>query len=394
MHFMPLPKAVEDILARINSVQAEAYVVGGAVRNHLVGRQIDDYDITTSLTPEEVMELFSDMRVITTGLRHGTVTLLYDGVGYEITTYRVEGEYLDNRHPSTVSFTRNLADDLSRRDFTVNAMCYHPTCGLVDMFGGVQDAKNGIIRAVGNPKERFTDDALRIIRALRFASVLGFDIEENTARDIRELYPLLKNIANERIATELRKLMAGKGAYDIINEFSEVFRFLLPELASVSLPTRERFIATEDGLVRFLSLFALGSDSPVDAFTEATERLKLDRATINLGRAALSVPPASYDTAPRIAEAIYRYGADALRVHFSLSAMLGGEGDLSLLDTVEKEGIYSLRQLDIRGGDLIATGLRGAEISRALEAMLLGVIYGETDNKKESLLSYIEKKKG
>ena len=273
-------------------------------------------------------------------------------------------------------------------------MCYHPTCGLVDMFGGVQDAKNGIIRAVGNPKERFTDDALRIIRALRFASVLGFDIEENTARDIRELYPLLKNIANERIATELRKLMAGKGAYGIINEFAEVFRFLLPELTSISLPTRERFIATEDGLVRFLSLFALGSDSPVDAFTEATERLKLDRATINLGRAALSVPRVSYDTAPRIAEAIYRYGADALRVHFSLSAMLGGEGDLSLLDTVEREGIYSLRQLDIRGGDLIATGLRGAEISRALEAMLLGVIYGETENKKASLLSYFEKKKG
>ena len=262
------------------------------------------------------------------------------------------------------------------------------------MFGGVRDAENGIIRAVGNPKERFTDDALRIIRALRFASVLGFDIEENTARDIRELYPLLKNIANERIATELRKLMAGKGAYGIINEFAEVFRFLLPELTSISLPTREGFIATEDGLVRFLSLFALGSDSPTEAFTEATERLKLDRATINLGRAALSVPPASYDTAPRIAEAIYRYGADALRVHFSLSAMLGGEGDLSLLDTVEREGIYSLRQLDIRGGDLIAMGLRGAEISRALEAMLLGVIYGETENKKASLLSYFEKKKG
>ena len=387
---MELPVGVCEILSRFDKAGAEAYVVGGAVRNHLLGKKIDDYDITTALTPDRVMELFGDLRVITTGLKHGTVTVLLDNVGYEITTYRIEGEYLDNRHPSEVKFTSMLSGDLSRRDFTVNAMCYHPVRGFVDLFGGIEDINKGIIRAVGDARVRFTEDALRIIRALRFASVLDFDIEEKTKEAIGELYPLLANISVERIATELKKLMVGKGAYRIIGEFRDVFTFILPELDRITLPASENFEASTDGFVRFLSLFALGSSRPEEAYQTAARRLKLDRATINRGTQALEVEGLALDSKPAISEAFYKYGTEPVITDIHLRTLLGKEANYSLALEVKNNGIYSIKSMDIRGEDLIALGIKGVLVGQMLEKALFAIMRGEINNKKSEILDFVK----
>ncbi len=387
---MELPRGVVEILSRFDEASAEAYVVGGAVRNYLLGKRIDDYDITTALSPCEVMELFGDLRVITTGLKHGTVTVLLNSVGYEITTYRIEGEYLDNRHPSEVKFTSMLSADLSRRDFTINAMCYHPVRGFVDLFGGIEDAKSRIIRAVGDARVRFTEDALRIIRALRFASVLDFSIEEKTAEAIKELYPLLANISVERIATELRKLMSGKGAYRIISEFSEVFASLLPELEKIELPERERFENATDGFNKMLSLFVLGSQNPSTAYENATRRLKFDGATIWLGTGTLELLEEDLDSQISISGAFYKFGTEPVIKQIQLRRLLGRDGKLELAEYVKHNGTYSIRGLSIRGDDVISLGITGPSVGQTLEKVLFAIIKGEIKNEKEQILEYIK----
>lgn len=200
-----IPEKAEIILHTLEEAGYEAYVVGGCVRDSILGRSPDDWDITTSAKPEEVKALFR--RTVDTGLIHGTVTVMLDKEGFEVTTYRVDGEYEDGRHPKEVSFTASLEEDLKRRDFTINAMAYNPKRGLVDLFGGVQDMENRIIRCVGNPLERFTEDALRILRAVRFSAQLGFSIEGETLKAISVLAPNLKYVSAERIQVELLKLL-------------------------------------------------------------------------------------------------------------------------------------------------------------------------------------------
>lgn len=207
-----------------------AYVVGGAVRDALMGKSPHDWDITTSALPEETLEAFAEFRTIETGLKHGTVTVIVDGTSLEITTYRIETGYSDNRHPDKVDFTDKVEDDLSRRDFTVNAIAYSPSAGFADPFDGRSDIEKGIVRCVGEADKRFGEDALRILRALRFSSVLGFEIDSETSESIHCNYPLLKNISVERIFTELSKLLCGKDAGRILREYEDVIFFILPEL--------------------------------------------------------------------------------------------------------------------------------------------------------------------
>lgn len=207
-----------------------AYVVGGAVRNIIMGIPVNDWDITTSALPDETLELFKDYRIIETGIKHGTVTVIIDSMSLEITTFRIEHGYSDNRHPDKVDFTDKVEDDLSRRDFTVNAIAYSPKAGFTDPFGGCDDIKKEIIRCVGNPDKRFGEDALRILRALRFASVLGFEIDHETADSIHKNKHLLKNISVERIFVELSKLLCGKNAANILHEYKDVIFLVLPEL--------------------------------------------------------------------------------------------------------------------------------------------------------------------
>lgn len=202
-----MPEKVKKIIGILTDAGYEAYAVGGCVRDSVLGRTPKDWDITTNASPKEVKGLFR--KTVDTGIEHGTVTVLLDREGFEVTTYRIDGKYEDGRHPSEVTFTRNLKEDLLRRDFTINAMAYNDTDGLVDLFNGMSDLEKGIIRAVGNPRERFSEDALRIMRAVRFASELGFDIEEETFNAMRQLVQGLKSISAERIRIELQKLIMG-----------------------------------------------------------------------------------------------------------------------------------------------------------------------------------------
>lgn len=227
---MDMPKNVDIAINLLQSAGFEAYAVGGCVRDSLLGKTPNDWDITTSAKPEDMKSVFADFHCIDTGIKHGTVTVVIDGEPLEITTFRLDGEYEDNRHPKSVTFTSDLGADLGRRDFTVNAMAYSKMTGTVDLFGGQNDLKNKIIRCVGDPDRRFNEDALRILRALRFASALDFEIEEKTAQSLLKNRALLGNISEERIAKELLKLVCGNGAKRILTDFAPVLFEILPEL--------------------------------------------------------------------------------------------------------------------------------------------------------------------
>lgn len=205
---MYLPESVKYIIQTLEQSGFEAYAVGGCVRDSILGRSPDDWDITTSAKPEQTRELFE--KTFDTGIEHGTITVLIDNIGYEVTTYRIDGEYEDSRRPNDVEFTTDLKEDLLRRDFTINAMAYNKKEGLIDIFGGMQDLESNIIRCVGRAKDRFEEDALRILRAIRFSAQLGFEIEEETAHAIKKMAPTLSKISAERIQVEMLKLILSK----------------------------------------------------------------------------------------------------------------------------------------------------------------------------------------
>ena len=225
---MPLPEGVRFILDKLSAAGHEGYCVGGCVRDALLGLIPKDYDICTDASPQEMQRIFADQRVIETGLQHGTLTVLYDGEPYEVTTYRIDGDYTDHRRPDSVLFVRDLAQDLARRDFTVNAMAYNPHHGLVDLFEGQKDLQNRLIRCVGDPRRRFDEDALRILRALRFAAVYGFSIEKETAQAAHDLCHTLSHVAKERITVEFSKLVCGDAAQSILQAHASVLAAVLP----------------------------------------------------------------------------------------------------------------------------------------------------------------------
>ena len=225
-----LPSPVEQAIGRLNAAGYEAYAVGGCVRDSLMNRTPNDWDITTSATPEQTRAVFDGVSVIETGIRHGTVTVLLDGQPLDITTYRIDGSYSDSRHPDEVRFTASLKEDLARRDFTVNALAYHPNAGIVDCFGGVEDLTQNIIRCVGEPDKRFTEDALRVMRGVRFASQLSFSLEPATEISLRKHAPLLQKVAAERLRVELMKLLCGPQVLKILLDFPHVLGQLIPEL--------------------------------------------------------------------------------------------------------------------------------------------------------------------
>ena len=225
-----LPAQVNTALARLHDAGYEAYIVGGCVRDRIMGREPKDYDITTSALPEQTAAVFAGERIIETGMKHGTVTVLLDGEPLEITTFRIDGTYSDSRHPDAVTFTPSLREDLARRDFTMNAMAYSSETGLVDPFGGQADIAAKYIRCVGDPDLRFREDALRILRALRFSSVLGFPIEPETDGAARYLCLLLKKISAERVFSELKQLLCGPDVRRVLLDYAGVLGAVLPEI--------------------------------------------------------------------------------------------------------------------------------------------------------------------
>lgn len=230
---MVLPENISRALDMLESAGHEAWVVGGCVRDSLMGIIPHDYDITTSALPAETEQVFAGYRLIETGLKHGTVTVLADGSPIEITTYRVDGEYRDSRRPERVTFTRNIRDDVSRRDFTMNGIAYNPKQGYFDEFGGAEDIKAGVIRCIGKPEKRFREDALRILRGLRFSASLGFEIEENTARAMHDTRELLNKISAERVLSELCGLLTGRNShrniFRVLTEFRDIAAVIIPE---------------------------------------------------------------------------------------------------------------------------------------------------------------------
>lgn len=230
MYNIAMPSGVNTILERLKTANYSAYIVGGCVRDSLLGFQPHDWDICTDASPQAIMNCFHDQRVLKTGLKHGTVTILMCDGQYEVTTFRKDGLYSDSRHPDSVELVSDLKEDLSRRDFTINALAYNEDEGVIDCFDGISDINNGIIRCVGNPDDRFSEDALRMLRAMRFASTYNFKIENETACSIHKNKDALNCIAAERVRTELCKILCGSGVLQILLDFSDVISVIVPEL--------------------------------------------------------------------------------------------------------------------------------------------------------------------
>ena len=379
-----VPSYALSALGILEDAGHEAYFVGGCVRDILRGAAPHDYDMATAALPEEILAAFSGYRTIKTGIRHGTVTVLVDRMPIEITTYRTDGLYTDHRRPDSVAFSRNLKEDLARRDFTVNAMALHPIRGLVDPFGGQGDLAAGVIRAVGDPYLRFDEDALRILRALRFSARLGFSLDRETAAAARSRADTLVRIAKERIREELFGILLADKATSVLYEYADILSAVLPEgRATESLASLPASIVLR--LAEYL--FASGEKAAVAALA----RLRTDKATISrvetvIRLASSEIPPCR----PALCRLLREVGESAVREAILLGSVHGMDGAAALdeLDGILADGVpYTLRDLALSGDDVVAAGVeRGPLVGRMLEALYGEVIEGRLANEPRALL--------
>ena len=435
-----LPEKVNQVITTLEENGYEAYAVGGCVRDSLLGRTPEDWDITTSASPQETKALFE--RTFDTGIEHGTVTVLLGKEGFEVTTYRIDGDYEDNRHPKEVQFTRSLAEDLKRRDFTINAMAYSSQNGLVDLFGGTKDLEAGIIRCVGASRERFSEDALRILRAVRFSAQLGFSIDKETEEGIQVLAPNLRHISAERIQVELIKLLVSghpekiKDAYRlgiteiIMPEFDAMMRteqetphhcynvgeHTVCALTKVSaekilrltmlfhdIGKPQKKTVDEDGRAHFKGHAPVSEEMA----REIMRRLKFDNDTLR--KVAKLVyyhdyrMPASAKNVRRamhkIGEELFSYYMKIRRADTDAQSEYHREEKLENLHAIEKlydeilekEQCVSLKDLAVTGKDLLEAGVeRGPRIGEVLDELLGCVIEEPEMNRREVLLERIK----
>lgn len=433
-----LPDNTKYIIKNLNENGYEAFAVGGCVRDTLLGLNPHDWDICTNAKPLQIKNCFSDCRTFDVGIQHGTVSIVLNGEVFEITTYRIDGEYNDNRHPDNVIFTDDINKDLARRDFTINAMAYNDKIGLVDPFGGQQDIKQRTVRCVGNPDKRFCEDALRILRALRFASTYNLLIEEATSNSILCNVGLLSNITAERISAELNRLLCGRNAEKILNDFDEVLAVFIPEIKLMF--NYEQHTKHHDKDLWRHTISAI-------AAIEATPLLRMTMLLHDLGKPAAcrrdpdgtchfkGHPNISAEMADKILHRL-KYPKDFINtcitlikyhdVRFSgkkrqlkhVMSAIGEENVIQLLkvqraditaqsmykrkekiqnldtackvyeEVIAEQECFTLKQLAINGNDLINIGIdEGKEIGRILKLLLSLVIDGKTDNEKTALLS-------
>ncbi len=389
MQPMPLPHSVTEIMTRLTDAGYHVYVVGGSVRDALRGITPHDYDMTTDATPAEMKAVFTDLRVIETGMKHGTLTILADGTPHEVTTYREDGDYRDHRHPDEVTFTRSLTEDLARRDFTMNAIAYHPAEGYIDPFNGEADIRTGVIRAVGDPTRRFTEDALRILRGLRFSAVLGYTIEPATADAMYTTRALLSHVSAERVREELCRLLAGDHAAAVIRSHHEILAVRLPQLAD---PAEETLavLATlpPDPVLRLTALLfpVVGDPEKMDSIMR---ELKFD----NISRLR-AVNLITYRDIPisserrEVLHLLSRIGAAALD---DLCLLRGEDPARDVAHHLITEGIpYRITDLAVTGEDILrATTLRGPAVGEVLNRLLNAVISDEVENNRDALLAYL-----
>ena len=425
----------EKIIARLGEKGFAAYYVGGCVRDGIMERDIHDIDIAAVSLPDETMQVFKGETIIPTGLKHGTVTVVLGGSQYEITTFRADGRYSDNRHPESVEFVGRIESDLSRRDFTINAMAMDISGNIIDPFGGKEDISRKLIRCVGDPKKRFSEDALRILRAMRFASQLGFGIEENTAAAMLELRGGLANISAERIREELDKLLCGENCADVLLRFKDIIGQIIPEfkrcfgfqqhsryhkydvyehiVRAVEAAPRESlvlrrtmffhdiakplvFAQDENGEGHFKGHAQLGAEMT----EKIMERLRYDKKTIKLTCALIDRHSDTISTEKQIRRLAAKLGNDAFfllmevkkadnlaknEFTFAENASFDQYAD-RLRELIAEESCFSLRQLAVNGRDLMQIGIYGQQIGKILNTLLGLVIDGELPNDREKLM--------
>lgn len=382
---MQIPNYAMQILCRLQARGFKCYVVGGCVRDCLLSLLPNDWDVCTNALPDEIIECFADMTSVLTGVSHGTVTVISEGIPVEITTFRTEGAYSDRRHPDTVTFVSSVTDDLSRRDFTINAMAYHPDDGLIDPFGGQQDLKDGILRCVGDAKKRFSEDALRIVRALRFCSCYGLSMEASTERALRETAPLLSNIAVERIQAELNKLLLGDFADDILRTYAEIFSIFIPEWRYVPLSH-----AVKDLDVRLALLLCDNDELTVE---QCLRRLRYDNHTVRTVSSLVKYHTRIFEPNKILIKyQLYELGKE---LFFKLLDFKKAKNDsVELVKELADECVnecFSIEQLSVNGNDLSALGFSGKSIGEMLRRLLFEVIEEHISNEREQLLSYCRK---
>ncbi|MBQ8399319.1 MAG: HD domain-containing protein [Clostridia bacterium] len=434
--------AAMQILKKLEDSGKEGYLVGGCVRDLLLDKVPHDYDITTNALPGEIKEIFSDFRVIETGIQHGTLTVLCEDQPFEVTTYRTDGLYSDGRHPDQVIFSTSIKEDLKRRDFTINAMAMDMAGIIIDPYGGREDLKSGIIRAVGDPEERFTEDALRILRALRFSSVLQFRIEKRTADAAKRLCSRLKHVSKERCFSEIKKTVCGKGIREVLCTFPEIFAEVVPEISQMisfdqnnphhchDLLTHTALAieaAPADPALRIAALFH-DIGKPFTQVTDAEgishyyghasksreiaqralQELKADRALTEKVLFLVSHHDSPAETSKeQVAKRLRRHGIECYRQLVALRRAdnMGQAPEyhrtalhdqcLSWVEELKEEGrCLSLRTLDINGNDLIALGFeKGPAIGKMLEEILELVSEGKLPNSRDLLLEYASSSK-
>lgn len=391
-----LPKNVENIIGSLEEHGFEGFAVGGCVRDSLLKKTPKDWDITTDALPVDMKKIFK--KTFDTGIAHGTVTVLMDGVGYELTTYRIDGNYSDGRHPDSVSFSKNLSEDLCRRDFTINAMAYSNKKGIVDLFDGRKDLQNGIIRAVGDAKKRFDEDALRMLRAVRFATQLGFKIDDDTFEAIKEKAKLLSKVSKERIFVELNKSLNGDFAQNIKMVYtSGLYRYIGKEFAKLDENIYNFYPRKFPNKKHMYWAVFLENIDNVEAVKKILFELKSDNATRNntyLLVKELKNPLPSSDE--DIRWSLHRIGADLFCDYIEILKSDKKNVDiLDKIDTIEnryslilKENqAYEISMLDITGKDLMDIGIsKGPKIGEVLEFLLNKVIENPLNNEKSSLL--------
>ena len=438
-----IPAYVLAVIQKLNIAGYEAYPVGGCVRDSLLLKTPHDWDVCTNALPDEMKEVFADDKTFDTGIKHGTLTVLSEGEPIEITTYRADGDYTDHRRPDSVKFVRSLKEDLSRRDFTVNALCFDKSGGVVDMFDGQYDLESRLIRCVGDPDKRFEEDALRILRALRFSSVLDFDIEENTSQSIKKKAPLLKYVSAERIFSELKKLLKGRRAGAVLLDYREVFAQFIPELSECfdvrqnnphhmydvythicksvdNIPPDETLRLTmlfhdigkprckttdEKGIDHFKMHPIVGAKMAEDILL----RLKADNHTRELvceyirehdNRLAENkrsvgrfISKHSFDFFDNYI-LIRRADTLAQSLYFREEKRADLDVLVSIRNELEKEqACLKKSDLAINGRDLLALGFEGKEIGVMLERALDGVISGVVENERGELIKYVTAEK-
>lgn len=435
-----MPPYVENIIDKLESSGFEAYIVGGCVRDSLLGKEPKDYDVTTSASPEQVKECFKDHTVIETGIQHGTVTVVSEGENVEVTTFRVEGDYTDHRHPSSVEFSDSLVDDLLRRDFTINSMAYNHRTGIIDKFGAQKDLFKRVITCVGEPAVRFNEDALRIMRALRFSSELGFEIDEITSLAIHDMKRLLKNVSAERIAKELMLLLTGSSPYTALTEFADVFAVIIPEIKPcIGFDQHNRYHVYDvwthtaaaiehskpDPDVRLALLlhdiakpqcFKLDDEGSGHFFNH--EKLSAEMTEQILKN--LKMPAAVIERIPKLIKYHYVTPVDDAKVIKRLLSAVGEE-DFFLLtevmkgdnkakqsfcfervqtieamqfkarEIIQQNQCIKISDLNVDGNDMLKIGFSGEGVGEILNALLEEVIEENIPNERDKLLEYAQK---